>query len=83
MTRTKRFSTTKGHAHAVYDGSSWAVIAHPTNDRTAADEACPLGGHSYAFRVEVDAWRDEAGFAHRDWRAEGLAATDLYSETHC
>jgi hypothetical protein len=76
---TRNYTTTKGHAHAVYDGSSWCVLAHPTNDRTAADEACPLGGHSYARGVTVDAWRDEAGFAHRDWRVEGAAADALGS----
>lgn len=78
MART--YSTPLGHAHATYDGSTWHVAAHPSNDPSATDEACPLGGHSYAHGLSCEAWRDEAGFRGRDWRVGRLAQDALGSD---
>lgn len=74
MQRTYRLP--EGHAHATYDGSTWHVVAHPSNDPAFRDEACPLGGHSPVNGVAFEAWRDEAGFSGRQWRT-GANTPDL------
>jgi hypothetical protein len=68
MTRQRTYQTPEGLAEASYDGLTWHVIAHPANSPRAADMA------------SCEAWRDEAGFAHRDWRAGGAAGDALPSD---
>jgi hypothetical protein len=60
MQADRRYSTSKGNAHAAYDGSTWSVAAHPDN------------GEGQSDALVFDAWRDEAGFRGRQWLVSRL-----------